>query len=240
MRLKLLVLISTALLLGGSPATAAPGEDIGAAVKIVNLVTAEYETDQRRLAQGDNVRQDELIEVGTDGTGEIRLRDNTQLALGPWLAAAARRIRLQTRHLRRRHRPQSRQGQLPIHHRHRRQAGICHSHAVSGDHRAWHDFRRLCSDKRHVMAAADRRCHRSLQREGRLRTARRAGQTHSHHTRRRPGQSRQVGQPAEGWPAVRGGFPVRCSPAVVRVGPRVHARRHRRGRCSGRARRQQR
>ena len=83
MRLKLLVLISTALLLSGSPATAAPGEDIGAAVKIVNLVTAEYETDQRRLAQGDNVRQDELIEVGTDGTGEIRLRDNTQLALGP-------------------------------------------------------------------------------------------------------------------------------------------------------------
>ena len=83
MGLKLLVLISTALFLGASPAIAAPGEDIGAAVKIVNLVTAEYETDQRRLAQGDNVRQDELIEVGTDGTGEIRLRDNTQLALGP-------------------------------------------------------------------------------------------------------------------------------------------------------------
>ena len=83
MRLKLLVLISTALLLSRMPAVAVPGEDIGAAVKIVNLVTAEFETDQRRLAQGDNVRQDELIEVGTDGTGEIRLRDNTQLALGP-------------------------------------------------------------------------------------------------------------------------------------------------------------
>ena len=82
MRLKLLLLISAALL-SGAPAIAAPGEDIGAAVKIVNLVTAEYETDQRRLAQGDNVRQDELIEVGADGTGEIRLRDNTQLALGP-------------------------------------------------------------------------------------------------------------------------------------------------------------
>jgi hypothetical protein len=82
MRLKLLLLISAALL-SGATAIAAPGEDIGAAVKIVNLVTAEYETDQRRLAQGDNVRQDELIEVGTDGTGEIRLRDNTQLALGP-------------------------------------------------------------------------------------------------------------------------------------------------------------
>ena len=82
MRLKLLLLISAALL-SGAPAIAAPGEDIGAAVKIVNLVTAEYETDQRRLAMGDNVRQDELIEVGADGTGEIRLRDNTQLALGP-------------------------------------------------------------------------------------------------------------------------------------------------------------
>ena len=79
MRLKLLLLISAALL-SGAPAIAAPGEDIGAAVKIVNLVTAEYETDQRRLAMGDNVRQDELIEVGADGTGEIRLRDNTQLA----------------------------------------------------------------------------------------------------------------------------------------------------------------
>ena len=82
MRLKLLVLISTTLL-GGMPAVAAPGEDIGAAVRIVNLVTAEYDADQRRLATGDNVRQDELIEVSTDGTGEIRLRDDTQLALGP-------------------------------------------------------------------------------------------------------------------------------------------------------------
>lgn len=83
MRLRLLGLIGTALFWSGMPAIAAPGEDIGAALRIVNLVTAEYETDQRRLATGDNVRQDELIEVGTDGTGEIRLRDNTQLALGP-------------------------------------------------------------------------------------------------------------------------------------------------------------
>jgi FecR-like protein len=83
MRLRLLALISTALLCSGTQAIAAPGDEIGAAVRIVNLVTAEYETDQRRLATGDNVRQDELIEVSTNGTGEIRLRDNTQLALGP-------------------------------------------------------------------------------------------------------------------------------------------------------------
>src|SRR4029078_6395600 len=82
MRHKLLALIGATLLWGGTQAIAAPGDDIGAAVRIVNLVTAEYEADQRRLATGDNVRQDELIEVSKDGTGEIRLRDNTQLALG--------------------------------------------------------------------------------------------------------------------------------------------------------------
>jgi hypothetical protein len=83
MRLRFIGLIGTALFWSAMPTIAAPGEDIGAALRIVNIVTAEYETDQRRLATGDNVRQDDLIEVGTDGTGEIRLRDNTQLALGP-------------------------------------------------------------------------------------------------------------------------------------------------------------
>ena len=83
MRLLRLALIGATLLWGGTQAIAAPGDEIGAAVRIVNLVTAEYETDQRRLATGDNVRQDELIEVSADGTGEIKLRDNTQLALGP-------------------------------------------------------------------------------------------------------------------------------------------------------------
>lgn len=83
MRLGLRALIGIALLCGGVPAIAAPGDDIGAAVRIVNLVTAAYETDERRLATGDNVRQDELIVVSSDGTGEIRLRDDTQLALGP-------------------------------------------------------------------------------------------------------------------------------------------------------------
>jgi hypothetical protein len=83
MCLRRLALIGTALFLGGMQAVAAPGEDIGAAVRIVNVVTAEYASDQRRLATGDNVRQDDLIEVSGDGTGEIRLRDDTRLALGP-------------------------------------------------------------------------------------------------------------------------------------------------------------
>ncbi len=83
MRIKILALFSTALLWSGTQAIAAPGDNIGSAVRIVDVVTAEYETDARRLADGDNVRQDELIEVSTDGTGELKLRDETKLALGP-------------------------------------------------------------------------------------------------------------------------------------------------------------
>ncbi len=69
MRPKILALFSTAFLLSGTQAIAAPGDTIGSAVRIVNLVTAEYETDERHLAIGDDVRQDELIEVSTDGRG---------------------------------------------------------------------------------------------------------------------------------------------------------------------------
>jgi len=81
--ISLLAFASAALLAVAVPASAAPGDDIGATVRIVNLVTGSYEKDQRNLATGDNVRQDELIEVGADGIGEIRLNDDTELALGP-------------------------------------------------------------------------------------------------------------------------------------------------------------
>ena len=78
------VLVAFVVLLSHMPqAIAAPGETIGSAVRIVNLVTAEYETDQRRLTIGDDVHQDELIAVSADGTGELKLRDETKLALGP-------------------------------------------------------------------------------------------------------------------------------------------------------------
>ncbi len=83
MRIRIPALLSIALLWSGTQAFAAPGDEIGSAVRIINIVTAEYETDERRLETGDNVRQDELIEVSAEGTGEIRLRDDTKLALGP-------------------------------------------------------------------------------------------------------------------------------------------------------------
>ncbi|HEY7669086.1 MAG TPA: FecR family protein [Hyphomicrobium sp.] len=71
------------LLLGGAQALAAPGDAIGEAVTVVNLVTARLEEVSRELAKGDDVRQQELIEVASDGRSELILRDNTKLALGP-------------------------------------------------------------------------------------------------------------------------------------------------------------
>src|SRR5690606_23169970 len=49
----------------------------------VNLVTAAFNRDTRTLQQGDRVHQDELIEVGLDATSELKLDDETKLALGP-------------------------------------------------------------------------------------------------------------------------------------------------------------
>jgi len=70
-------------LLPASGLQAAPQSQIGSAVVVVNLVTAAYERDTRTLQRGDRVHQDELIEVGLDGSSELELDDRTKLALGP-------------------------------------------------------------------------------------------------------------------------------------------------------------
>lgn len=67
---------------GGGHASATSGTPIGDAVLIVNRVTADLDKDHRTLATGDNVRQDETIEVSADGKGELKLADDTKLALG--------------------------------------------------------------------------------------------------------------------------------------------------------------
>lgn len=66
-----------------SPSLAASGDRIGDAVVITNIVMADFAKKERRLARGDNVRQDEIIEVNTDAQGEFKLDDDTKLALGP-------------------------------------------------------------------------------------------------------------------------------------------------------------
>ncbi|MGQ0671979.1 MAG: outer membrane beta-barrel protein [Hyphomicrobium sp.] len=66
-----------------APALAAPGDPIGSAVRIVNSVTAEIDQAQRALAQGDGVKQNEVIAAAQDAIGELRLNDETKLAIGP-------------------------------------------------------------------------------------------------------------------------------------------------------------
>lgn len=74
---------SCLVLLSASGLQAAPRDPIGSALVVVNLVTAEYNRDTRTLQNGDRVHQDEMIEVGSDASSELKLDDDTKLALGP-------------------------------------------------------------------------------------------------------------------------------------------------------------
>lgn len=58
-------------------------DSIGSAVRVVNKVTAEIDASARDLALGDPVKQNEVIAVAADSLGELRLNDETKLALGP-------------------------------------------------------------------------------------------------------------------------------------------------------------
>jgi hypothetical protein len=71
------------LLLSASAVAAAPQQPVGSALLVVNMVTAEFNRDTRTLQAGDRVHQDETIEVGLDGSSELKLDDETKLALGP-------------------------------------------------------------------------------------------------------------------------------------------------------------
>jgi hypothetical protein len=82
MRAKI-VCLGLILLAGSSSQAAAAGEQIGSAIQVVNLVTAELDRDTRNLQTGDNVRQNENIAVANDALGELKFNDETKLALGP-------------------------------------------------------------------------------------------------------------------------------------------------------------
>ncbi|MGQ0673592.1 MAG: FecR family protein [Hyphomicrobium sp.] len=71
------------LLAVASGAKAESGDQIGEAILVENLVTADYARDTRTLQTGDGVRQEERIEVGLDARSEFHLNDDTKLALGP-------------------------------------------------------------------------------------------------------------------------------------------------------------
>lgn len=85
MQLPKTIFAIVALLASVRAVDAAPDDPIGSAVTVVNYVTAKLETDadQRRLASGDDVRRQELIEVDENSRSDIELNDRTKLALGP-------------------------------------------------------------------------------------------------------------------------------------------------------------
>ena len=64
-------------------ASTAFAEPIGSAVRIVNTVTGEIDQRQRALKANDPVNQNEAIDVAADSLGELKLNDDTKLALGP-------------------------------------------------------------------------------------------------------------------------------------------------------------
>jgi hypothetical protein len=76
------VLFSLCLGLVAGPVLAAGGDPIGATLSVVDIVTAAYNRDTRTLATGDDVRQNELIDVSQNGSTELKLNDDTKLALG--------------------------------------------------------------------------------------------------------------------------------------------------------------
>jgi hypothetical protein len=98
-------------------ASTAFAEPIGSAVRIVNKVTGSLDQQRHDLTVGDNVSQNEAIEVASDALGELKLRDDTKLALGPGSRLVLDKFGLQPRALDRRRRRQSRQGRLPLHYR---------------------------------------------------------------------------------------------------------------------------
>lgn len=82
-RFTIAAMASTSALCAALPASAGPGEQIGEAISVVNVVNAKFETeDARRLSIADGVRQDEFIEVANDARGEFQFRDDTKIALG--------------------------------------------------------------------------------------------------------------------------------------------------------------
>jgi opacity protein-like surface antigen len=82
MQAKSAAAVFAAIVLMSMP-VAASAEDIGAATRIVNSVTAELNTAPRALAQGDGVQQNDVISVAADALGELRFKDQTKVALGP-------------------------------------------------------------------------------------------------------------------------------------------------------------
>ena len=77
------ILLAATVLLAGDAAPVFAGEDICSATIVVEKVTGELNGDVRRLARGERVRQNEVIETADSSASEIVFLDDTKVALGP-------------------------------------------------------------------------------------------------------------------------------------------------------------
>lgn len=80
--ISLVAMAALAIALQPMPAHAAHPE-IGSTVVVKNDVTAELESEKRRLSKGAKVHQDEILITGAKASAEIKLLDETKLAVGP-------------------------------------------------------------------------------------------------------------------------------------------------------------
>lgn len=71
------------VLLGGTARADDAKPEIGTAIVIKREVVATLGADKRDLQEGWRVHRDELLETGADAQAELRLDDQTKLALGP-------------------------------------------------------------------------------------------------------------------------------------------------------------
>ncbi|MFM7083805.1 MAG: FecR domain-containing protein [Hyphomicrobium sp.] len=78
-RLLLILLYSVSSSL---PVFSQTPDSIGSTVSVINVVTAELNRNTRALQTGDSVHSNELITVNADASSEIKLNDDTKLALG--------------------------------------------------------------------------------------------------------------------------------------------------------------
>jgi hypothetical protein len=81
-RMRLAVAVCALALLCGSPVAAATEPEIGTTVVIEKTVTGTLGTVERRLEKGVRVHRNELLRAGPQAQAELRLDDNTKLALG--------------------------------------------------------------------------------------------------------------------------------------------------------------
>ena len=76
------ILTAAVLWFGTLPGLAAGEPEIGTTLVVKNQVVVEFEDEKRKLQKGNKVYQQEIVQTGKSASAEIRLLDDTKLAVG--------------------------------------------------------------------------------------------------------------------------------------------------------------